>query len=137
MAYSFRTFGHLVSVAGVALMSMTSAAAATVQPGSWSGTGATLTTAAQQSRIDVGTGVAVIKGPLQTDSKGNFKATGLFEVYAPGPQRADVAPVMHKAHVAGRVIGTSIELTMHVEGERATRKFVLTQGRVAKLIRPM
>ena len=118
-------------------MSMTSADAATIQPGTWSDNGATLTTAAQQSRIDVGTGVAVIKGPLRTDARGNFKAVGLFEHYLPGPQRADVAPVMHKARISGRTVGTSIELSMHVEGERAARKFVLKQGRAAKLIRPL
>ena len=137
MAYSFRVLRRLVSVAGVSFMAITSASAATVQPGVWSGNGATLTTAPQQSRIDVGTGVALIKGPLQTDAKGNFKAMALFEVYAPGPQRADVAPVMRKAHIAGRLVGTSIEVTMHIEGERAMRKFMLKQGRGAKLIRPM
>jgi hypothetical protein len=118
-------------------MSMTSADAATIQPGVWSGNGATLTSAPQQTRIDVGTGVALIKGGLHPDAKGNFKAIGLFEVYAPGPQRADVAPVMHKAHISGRTVGTSIELTMHVEGEREMRKFVLKQGRSAKLVRPL
>ena len=118
-------------------MSMTSANAATIQPGVWSGDGAILTTAPQQTRIDVGTGVAVIKEPFHPDAKGNFKAMGLFEAYTPGPQRADVPPVMHKAHISGRTVGTSIELTMHVEGERAMRKFTLKQGRGVKLIRPL
>jgi hypothetical protein len=118
-------------------MSMTSADAATIQPGSWRGNGAVLTTAPQQTRIELGTGMAVIKGPLTVDSAGRFKATGMFETYAPGPQRADVPPVMHMAHIQGRVVGTAIELTLHVEGERAMRKFTLAQGRVAKLIRPM
>jgi hypothetical protein len=137
MAHPFRAFGRLVTLAGVALMSMSSASATTVQAGTWRGNGAVLTTTAEQSRIDVGTGLAVIKGPLKTDAKGNFKVMGMFEAYEPGPQRADVAPKMHLAHIQGRVTGTTIALTMHVDGERAMRKYVFTQGRVAKLIRPM
>jgi hypothetical protein len=137
VAFSFQALRHIVSVTGVWFMAMTSADAATIQPGMWSGNGATLTTAPQQTRLDVGTGIALIKGGLHPDAKGNFKAIGMFEAFAPGPQRADVAPVMRKAHISGRTVGTSIELTMHVDGERAMRKFVLKQGRGAKLVRPL
>jgi hypothetical protein len=137
MANPFQAFRHLFSIAGVAFMTTSSADAGPVQPGTWSGNGAVLTTSPQQTRFDVGSGLAVIKGPLNADAKGQFKTTGMFEVYKPGAQRADDRPVMRMAHFQGRVMGPTVELTMHVEGERAMRKFVLTQGRVAKLIRPM
>jgi hypothetical protein len=116
---------------------MTTAHAASVSPGTWRTSDAVMTIGAKQTRIDLGTGSAAIDGPLKTDAAGRFDATGHFELFKPGPQRADQPPKLLMAHIQGRVTANTVEMTMRVDGERAMRKFIFTQGRVAKLIRPM
>lgn len=120
-----------------AMMMPTTADAGTIPVATWRGNGAVMTTTAQQSRIDTGTGVAVIKGPIATDAVGRFKTVGTFEIYAPGPQQADVPPALHKAQISGRITGSTVELTMRVHGEKAPRKFTFVQGRAPKLIQPL
>ena len=116
---------------------MSSAHASTVAPGRWGATGAMMIVGPTKSSIDVGTGVATIDGALRTDASGHFKASGHFEVYSPGPQRADQPPVLKPARFEGVMSGQSLALTIHVGGEKAARHFTFTQGRVAKLFRPL
>ena len=124
---------------GGAIMTMPSgiAAAPTMTPGVWGARGVALTVEAKQIRIDLDTGAAVIDGPLQTDATGRFKAAGHFEHYLPGPQRADQPVAIHKVRIDGRVTGNTMALTMRVAGEAIARKYILTQGRRTKLIRPL
>ena len=122
---------------GAMTMSVNGAAAGTVASGTWSTRGASLVVGAEQSKLELDTGAAVINGPLKIDAAGRFKASGSFEHYLPGPQRADEPSAMHKVLIKGRLTGATITMTMQVAGERGTRKFLLTQGRPAKLIRPL
>ena len=118
-------------------MPVTSANAAPVASGVWSAPGAVLTINGQRSRIELGTAEAAIDGPINPDAQGRFKTKGQFQSYTPGPQRADAPPMMRHAHIQGRVTADRLELNMHVEGERAMRRYVFKKGRQAKLIRMM
>ena len=122
---------------GAMTMSIDDAAAGTMASGTWNTRGASLVVGAEQSKLDLDTGAAVINGPLKMDAAGRFEASGSFEHYLPGPQRADEPSAMHKVLIKGRLTGATITMTMQVAGERGTRKFLLTQGRPAKLIRPL
>ena len=138
--YSARRNGLFLwaaTAAGIMTMSIDDAAAGTMASGTWSTRGASLVVGAEQSKLELDTGAAVINGPLKIDAAGRFKASGSFEHYLPGPQRADEPSAMHKVLIKGRLTGATITMTMQVAGERGTRKFLLTQGRPAKLIRPL
>lgn len=116
---------------------MTIANAAGVPSGVWSARGAVLTIGAQRSQIEFDTGTAAIAGPLVVDGQGRFRTTAQFESYMGGPQRLDQPPLLRKATIAGRIVGDTLALTMQIDGERAPRRFSMTQGRAAKLIRPL
>ena len=143
MAYKFlrarrrlAIFGSAI-ITGAMMMPVISANAAPVANGIWSAPGAVLTIDGQRSRIELGMAEAAIDGPINVDAQGRFKTKGQYQSYTPGPQRADVPPVMRHAHIQGRVTADRLELNMHVEGESTMRRYVFQKGRQFKLHRMM
>ena len=134
-----RTVKVLVSAAallGASHMSPASAAAPAPN-GIWGAKDAVLTIGAQQSRIEWGHAAAAIDGPIKTDANGRFKLTGHYHTYTPGPDRVGATPAMRDAHIEGRITGNSMQMTIHVAGERAARRYIFTKGQQTKLHRMM
>ncbi len=133
-----RFFSSAAILLGSFLMSSASASGAAPSPnGIWGAKDAVLTIGAKQSRIEWGHAAAAIDGPLKTDANGRFKLTGQYHVYTPGPDRVGAAPAVRDAHIEGRILGNSMQMTIHVAGERAVRRYVFTKGQQTKLHRMM
>jgi hypothetical protein len=134
---SFRSLLGITALLGATLMSSANASAAktSAPTGVWGTTNGVLTFGAKQSRIEWGHGEVAIDGSVKVDANGRFKAKGRYYAYTPGPDRIDASPAMRDAHIEGRIVGDSMQLTMHVDGEREIRRFVFKKGQQTKLHR--
>jgi hypothetical protein len=121
---------------GISLMSPVDvSAASTAANGVWGTTDAVLTIGARQSRIEWGNAEAAINAPITPDANGRFKTTGHYHTYTPGPDREGASPAARDARIEGRIVGDSMEMTLHISGERAARRYVFKKGKQAKLHR--
>jgi hypothetical protein len=121
---------------GVAHMLPTSAAAdSAAANGIWGAQDAVLTIGATASRIEWGHAEATINGPIKMAADGHFKVVGRYRALAPGPDRIKGVPATSTAHIEGHIIGDSMQMTMHVSGERAVRRYVFKKGQQTKLHR--
>lgn len=138
LSQSLRSVFGTAAFLGVVLMLPSSLAAAPAAAnGIWGAKDAVLTIGAHQSRIEWGHAEAAIDGPINTDAKGRFKSTARYHAYTPGPDRVGTAPAMRDAHIEGRFIGDTIEMTLHIVGDKAIQRYTFKKGQQTKLHRMM
>ena len=103
--------------------------------GRWGGDRLQLTLDAKGGRVELDCAGGSIAVPVRPNANGEFSATGTFEQYHPGPQRAEGSPAAAKAHYIGEVKGGSLILTIATAGADAPLTFHLRQGANVKLVR--
>ena len=121
---------RIAALLGIA--AMTAGASAPPLLGQWGAPGANLTIGADGARLDQECGSGSF-GPVQADARGHFKTSGRFEMYQPGPQRADETPGGNAAF-EGTVAGDTLHLTIR-PASGAAQQMTLLRGKRAKLIR--
>lgn len=125
---------RLLAAGGLLIGAGTANAATPPLVGMWGGEQAALTLDAQGGRLELGTGHAVLNGPVHPNAKGRFVAKGVYFSDPPGPTVADKAPDQTPARFEG-VVGRE-DLTLKLKAKGATTQvFTLKANRRVKLIR--
>jgi hypothetical protein len=129
---------HVPIVRSATLLGMAAAMTAMAAPkaplaGNWGGPDMNLTLGPDGGRLEQGCASGSF-GPVRADAKGRFKSTGRFEVYQPGPQRADEGAGGAPARFEGVIQGDTLRLTVR-PAHGAAETHTLIKGKRAKLIR--
>jgi hypothetical protein len=104
---------------------------AVVPNGVWGGRGIEVTVKADRARIDYGCDSGTIDGPLRTDSRGKFSASGTHAFGSGGPSGpGDPAPKPRQAKYEGVRKGDKMELSVFLpELNRKVGPFNVERGR--------
>lgn len=86
-------------------------------------------------RIEMDCASGIIGGPINLTADGKFVASGTFEQYRGGPQRADEAAAPANARYTGEVKQDAMKLSILPLGASAAQVFNLRKGAAVKLVR--
>ena len=125
---------RLLATGGLLIGAGAASAATPPLVGMWGGGQAILTLDAQGGRLELGTGHAVLNGPVHPNARGRFVAKGIYFSDPPGPAIADKASDQAPARFEGVVGREALTLTLKAHGAPA-QAFNLKANRRVKLIR--
>ena len=104
--------------------------------GQWAGERMQLVMDAQGGRIEGDCASGRINGPVIVAADGRFTTQGSFEIYQPGPQRADeTAAAGAAASYSGELRDGVLKLTITPAGASAARVYSLQAGARIKVVR--
>ncbi|HXQ69061.1 MAG TPA: hypothetical protein VN844_01120 [Pyrinomonadaceae bacterium] len=123
----------LVMVGGVGLVysRMTQG----IPRGEWGGTHINMNVGEQSAKVEFDCAHGEIPGPLTVDGEGKFKLPGTFTPERGGPIRADETSRATPAMYSGTIKGTTMTLTMKIEGSDETETFTLEKGKAGELFK--
>lgn len=103
--------------------------------GRWGGDRLNLVIDADGARVESDCARGMFAGPINLSASGTFLATGTFETYRAGPQRADEVSAVAIARYAAEVKGDAMQLSILPAGASALQVFNLRKGASVKLVR--
>ena len=102
--------------------------------GPWGGTGVHLEVDEKSARVEFDCAHGTMQGPLDLDSKGEFKLKGTFTAERGGPIRNDQESSGSAAIYSGSINGETMKLEIRIEGQdQPLNSYVLTQGKSGRL----
>lgn len=131
MGVGFALFG------GLAMTVQIASAGSPAEPleGQWGGDRIRLVIDSNNGRIETDCASGTIGGPIKLGADGKFVASGTFEQYRGGPQRADEAAAPANARYSGEVEQDAMKLSILPVGASAAQVFNLRKGAAVKLVR--
>ena len=131
MGLGFALFG------GLTMAVHTQSAGSVIGPleGQWGGDRLQLVIESNSGRVETDCASGTIDGPIKLSADGRFVASGTFEQYRAGPQRADEAAAPANARYSGEVKQEAMKLSILPVGASAAQVFNLRKGAAVKLVR--
>lgn len=103
--------------------------------GQWGGDRIRLVIDSTSGRVETDCASGTISGPIKLGADGKFVASGTFEQFRGGPQRADEAAAPASARYSGEVKQDAMQLSIIPEGESGAQVYNLRKGAAVKLVR--
>ena len=105
-----------------------------ITSGPWGGPGIHIEVTEKSAKVEFDCAHGTIQGPLNLDSKGEFKLKGSFTRERGGPVRSDQNESSEPAVYTGSIKGETMTLELKLDGQdQALNSYVLTQGKTGRL----
>ena len=119
--FAMSTFGRTTSVQRIT-------------SGPWGGTGIHVEVTEKSAKVEFDCAHGTIQGPLNLDSKGEFKLKGTFTRERGGPVRSDQNESSEAAVYTGSIKDETMTLELKLDGQdQPLNSYVLTQGKTGRL----
>lgn len=107
-----------------------------VAEGLWGGARLRLSVDGEGAQLDFDCAHGAISVPFRIDAEGRFDLPGTYTREGPGPIRIGRTPTARPARYAGRVEGTSMTLSVRLEGaDKPLAEFKLTRGAEGRIVK--